>query len=474
MNECITETTCHFTPAASLAALGVVLEQRKVFEPIRAQVQIEQKTVKHTPLDKLYDSFITLLAGAHGLVQINTLLRTDPALQRAFGRSRCAEQSVVQQTLDASTPRQVAQMEHALDEIYRTHSRGFHHDYQADWQILDVDLSGWLCGKKAAFATKGYFAHTPRNRRGRQLGRVLAWRYQEVIVDRLFPGNCQLHATLQTLMSAAGHALQLTAEQRSRTLVRVDAGGGGAPNLNWLLAQGYEILGKACSGQQSAVLAKTVKHWITDTQVSERQIGWVQEEPGAYVRPVRRVAVRSRRANGQWAVGVLICSLPDQALLHLADTPAAAMHDEQAVLQAMVALYDQRGGGIETSFKEDKGIGMTKRNKKRFEAQQLLMLLGSLAHNVIVWAREWLNAPAQTQPEHVQPTSPPCREPLPHYGPLRMVRDVFHLSGFLRWDACGQLVEIVLNQDALLAHRILLPLRQLLAPLHVVVNLDKI
>ena len=81
MNECITATTCHFTPAASLAALGVVLEQRKVFEPIRAQVHIEQKTVKHTPLDKLYDSFITRLSGAHGLVEINTRLRTDPALR---------------------------------------------------------------------------------------------------------------------------------------------------------------------------------------------------------------------------------------------------------------------------------------------------------------------------------------------------------------------------------------------------------
>src|SRR5260221_13528042 len=121
MNECITETTCHFTPAVSLAALGVVLEQRKVFEPIRAHVQIEEKTVKHTPLDKLYDSFITVLAGAHGLVEINTLLRADPALQRAFGRKQCAEQSVVQQTLDACTPVQVAQMEQAMDEIYRTH-----------------------------------------------------------------------------------------------------------------------------------------------------------------------------------------------------------------------------------------------------------------------------------------------------------------------------------------------------------------
>jgi len=226
MNECITATTCHFTPAASLAALGVVLEQRKVFEPIRAQVHIEQKTVKHTPLDKLYDSFITRLSGAHGLVEINTLVRADPARPRAFGRKRCAEQSVVQQTLDACTPVQVAQMEQAMDEIYRTHSRGFRHDYRADWQILDVDLCGWLCGKQAAFATKGYFANAARNRRGRQLGRVLATRYQEVVTDRLFPGNCQLNATLQTLVTAAQNTLQLDAEQRRQTLVRIDAGAG--------------------------------------------------------------------------------------------------------------------------------------------------------------------------------------------------------------------------------------------------------
>jgi hypothetical protein len=474
MNECITATTGHFTPAASLAALGVVLEQRKVFEPIRAQVQIEQKTVKHTPLDKLYDSFITRLSGAHGLGEINTLLRADPALQRAFGRKRCAEQSVVQQTLDACTPVQVAQMEQARDEIYRTHSRGFHHNYRADWHILDGDLCGWLCGKQAAFATKGYFANAARNRRGRQLGRVLATRYQEVVVDRLFPGNCQLHATLQTLVSAAQHTLQLTAEQRSCTLVRLDAAGGSVPNLNWLLEQGSEVLGKACSGQQSRLLATPVQQWVPDTQEPSRQIGWVCEEPSAFVRPVRRVAVRSRKANGQWGVGVLIGSLSDQVLLHLAGVPLEAAADEQMVLRAGVALSDQRGGGIETSFKGDKGLGLTKRNKKRFEAQQMVMLLGSLAHHVIVWAHQWLNAPASPEPEQAQPTRLSCREPLPHYGPLRMVRDVFHLSGFLRWDACGHLVEIVLNQDALLARRILFSLRQLLAPMHVAIHLDKI
>src|SRR5881275_3275605 len=177
MNEStITNEARHFSPCASLAAIGSKLQELDVFEPIRATVRIAQKTVKHSPLDKVYDGFITLLAGAHGLVEINTRLRSDAVLQAAFGRQACAEQSVVQQTLDACTTENVTQMEQACDEIYRQQSRAMHHDYQQDWQILDVDLSGWLCGKKAAFATKGYFAHTPRNRRGRQWGRVLATR----------------------------------------------------------------------------------------------------------------------------------------------------------------------------------------------------------------------------------------------------------------------------------------------------------
>ena len=147
MNESITATTNHFSPAASLAAIGVKLSQLDLFGPIRTEVEIKQKTVKHTPVDKLYDAFISLLAGAHGLVEINTRLRTDPALQHAFGRKACAEQSVVQETLDACTSENVRQMQQALDRIYRQHSRGYRHDYEAGFQLLDVDMSGLPCGR---------------------------------------------------------------------------------------------------------------------------------------------------------------------------------------------------------------------------------------------------------------------------------------------------------------------------------------
>src|SRR2546423_3144187 len=118
------EVQRHFSLAASLAALGVHLHQIDLFGPVRDTVTIAQKTVKHSPLDKLYDAFISILAGAHGLVEINSRLRCDPALQAAFGRSACAEQSVVQDTLNACTAEQVSQMQQALQTIYREHSEG--------------------------------------------------------------------------------------------------------------------------------------------------------------------------------------------------------------------------------------------------------------------------------------------------------------------------------------------------------------
>jgi len=152
MKESITPTECHFTACASLAALGVHLSRLNLFGPVREEVRIAQKTVAHSPTDKLYDVFISLLAGAHGLVEINSRLRADATLQAAFGRTRCAEQSVIQRTLNVCTAENVTQMEQAMDTIYRQHSQGFGHDYRAGLQVLDVDMSGMPCGKKAAFA----------------------------------------------------------------------------------------------------------------------------------------------------------------------------------------------------------------------------------------------------------------------------------------------------------------------------------
>src|SRR5215510_16091397 len=83
--------TAHFTPRATLAAIGIKLRTLGLLAPIKDKVKIDQKTIRHKPIDKLQDALITILAGAHGLSEINTRLRADPALHRAFGKESCAE-----------------------------------------------------------------------------------------------------------------------------------------------------------------------------------------------------------------------------------------------------------------------------------------------------------------------------------------------------------------------------------------------
>jgi hypothetical protein len=104
---------------------------------------------------------------------------------------------------------------------------------------------------------------------------------------------------------------------------------------------------------------------------------------------------------------------------------------------------------VEVEIKESKqGIGIHKRSKKRFAAQQMVMLLGSLAHNIIVWSRRWLTADA---PRFAK------------YGALRIVRDLFHTSGLVEFDEAGRLLQITLNKAAPLVREISSTLAKLLA-----------
>jgi hypothetical protein len=165
-----------YTSVLPLTAIGVKVRKMKLFEPIEREVKIPQKIVKHRPVDKLKDGYIAILAGAQGMVEVNKRVRAERAVQVAFGRKSCAEQSVVQDTLDACTDQNVTEMHRAMAQIFRQQSQGFRHDYQREWQLFDVDMSGRPCGRKAALATKGYFAKQ-RNRRGRQEGYLIATWY---------------------------------------------------------------------------------------------------------------------------------------------------------------------------------------------------------------------------------------------------------------------------------------------------------
>ena len=239
------DTPTEYSAQASLVMIGGYFRQLGVWTVIADQVHIQQKTVQHTPLDKLLDAFIGILAGGHGLVETNNRVRPDRAVQQGFGRSGCAEQSTISRTLNACTPTNVDQLRQCVQQILQQHSRACQHAYSRAYQLLDVDMTGLVAGAQASGATPGYFAHA-RHRRGRQLGRLLASQYDEVLVERLYEGKRQLEHSFQPLVAAAEAVLDLNEKRRKRTLLRADGGAGddATRSVNWALARGYCLLTK--------------------------------------------------------------------------------------------------------------------------------------------------------------------------------------------------------------------------------------
>ena len=432
-----------FSPRASLIALGNYLQNTVIWQIIEQEVDINQKVLKHTPTDKLKDAWLSMLAGAQSLVELNTLVRPDKALQQAFGRESCADQSTVSETLNSCDETNVKQMRTATKRIYQRYGKGFKHHYGKQMQILDVDMSGLVCGEQAEGADKGYFPNQ-KGKRGRQLGRVVASRYDEVVVDRLYAGKRQLNKSLTELILATEDVLELDETRRSQTLVRVDSGGGKADHINWVLKREYSILVKSVNWRYAHQQAAQVEQWVQDPRRPDRELAWCPE-PLEFEQDTQQFLIRKHTSKGKTKISLVIAKLPDDLLAEQTELPVTSAQER---LIALAYLYDQRGGGVETQFKNSKqGLGLHRRNKKSFAAQEMLVLLAQLAHNLMIWMRNALAVAAH----------PRFRK----YGVLRLVRDVCQIAGQIVFDEHGNICEIRLNHHHPLA-RYLVCLRRTL------------
>lgn len=288
---------------------------------------------------------------------------------------------------------------------------GFQRPWQRRLLVLDIDFSGVGAGKQAEGSAKGYFS-AKKNKHGRQLVRVYASQYDEVVCQWMMPGNtsCNSKGVLQKVMEQVQEVLQQTAEERARTLVRADAGFGTIENINWLLEQGYQVLVKAHQHNHVKKVAGTVVEWEGCGQAG-RELGW-PTAPHSYVRRTVQLAIRSVKKEEQWEYHLLVSTL------------------EGVSAAGLKRLYDERGGHCESSFQQDKqGLKLITRQKKNLQAQQMLVGLAQMAHNILVWAREW--------PKEASKESQFAR-----WGMLRWVRDLLSIPGTVTF--CGDQAHIVL------------------------------
>src|SRR5690349_3654515 len=388
------------TGRASLCALGEYLRRHCCFAPVRERVQIRQKTVRYRPIDKRLDVLGGILCGAKTIAQNNVTIRTDRAVQRAFGRTGCAEQSTIARTLRACTADNVAQLEQVSWYYLKRYGATPHHRFHDARLWVDIDLTPMPIGAKAEGSERTWMGRN-RSKTGRKTLRVTASAYQEILHETLLRGKASAIPALKTALGEVETRLGWTRERRPRIVLRLDGGFGTTEVLNWLLSRGSQVVAKISHSGRVRKLRQTLGPW-QPTSSPGREIAAVLH-PHRFCRATRQWVIRTPKDKAGSQYAVLVTTLTDLAPMALADT------------------YDGRAM-IEAPFCQDQqALGLVTRRQRRWEAQQMVLLLARLVHHLLLWSKQWLSR------------VPTTRQRLRGLGLVRLLRDVWAVPGVIRW-----------------------------------------
>jgi len=389
------------TPSrASLCALGEYLKRQCFFAPLQEQVQISQKTVRYRPIEKVLDGLLGILCGAKTISQSNGTIRLDPAVQRAFGRKSWAEQSTLARTLQVSTPETVDQLSRVSWYYLKRYGQTPHHRFAEPLLWVDVDVTPLPIGAQAEGSERTWMGRN-RSKTGRKLLRCTASDYREILHETLLRGQASAVPALKTALGELETRLGWTRERRQRIVLRLDGGFGTTEGLHWLLTRGYQVVAKISHSGRVRKLRQALGPWQL-TSSPGREIAAVLRSH-RFCRATRQWVIRTPKAKGGYQYAVLVTTLSDCEPAALADA------------------YDGRAM-IEATFCQDKqALGLVTRRQRRWEAQQMVLLLARLAHHLLLWGKQWLSR------------MPATRRRLQGYGLVRLLRDVWAVPGVIRW-----------------------------------------
>ena len=396
----MTKSTILHTGRASLCALGEYLRRRCFFAPLREQVTIAQKTVRYRPIDKILDALVGILCGAKTIAQSNVTMRTDPAVQRAFGRTGCAEQSTMARTLRACTTDTVAQLERVSWYYLKRYGATPHHRFDERLLWVDVDVTPMPIGAKAEGSERTWMGRN-RSKTGRKTLRITASTYREILRETLLRGKATAVPALKTALQEVETHLGWTRAQRARIVLRMDGGFGTTEVLNWVLSRGSQVVAKISHAGRVRTLCQHLGPWQPTSSLGRESA--VVLRPHRFCRATRQWVIRTPQEKGGYHYAVLRTTVPD-----LEPTAVADAYDGRAMIAA--------------TFCQDKqALGLVKRRQHTWEAQQIVLLFARLAHHLLLWSKQWLSR------------VPSTRWRLQGYGLVRLLQEVYTVPGVTRW-----------------------------------------
>jgi hypothetical protein len=178
-----------------------------------------------------------------------------------------------------------------------------------------------------------------------------------------------------------------------------------------LLARDYHLLVKGYNSRRAMKVAAQVESHDWQPLRPDK---WIAQVPTQvrYGRRVQTLALKWYTPSEGARYALLLHTLTQFAPAQLAQ------------------LYDARGGTIESDIKQDKlGLQLLRRRKHRWHAQEPWVILSDLAHNLLIWSKDWMFIGSRFEA----------------YGLVRLVQNVLAIPGSLEFKG-GKLVKVSLQK----------------------------
>lgn len=132
-----------------LVTLGWVAQQLGIGDALDRHMRIQQKVVRHKPVDKVIEALVGILGDCRYMKDLNLApepIVTDQSVARAWGQEKFAHSSTVCATFGKLTPENVEQLSYALAEIQapllRQEVEALAGPDRQGLVVVDIDLTG--------------------------------------------------------------------------------------------------------------------------------------------------------------------------------------------------------------------------------------------------------------------------------------------------------------------------------------------
>ena len=187
-------------------------------------------------------------------------MRVDPAVQRAFGRTGCAEQSPIARTLYACTAETVDQRDRVSWYDLQRYGQTPPHRFAERLFWVDVDGTPLPMGAQAEGSERPWMGRN-RSQTGRTTLRCTASHDREMLHETLLRGKASAVPACKTALGELATPLSWTRERRQRIGLRLDGGFGTPELLHWARSRGDQVVAKISHSGRVRKLRQALGPW---------------------------------------------------------------------------------------------------------------------------------------------------------------------------------------------------------------------